>query len=496
MKSAHRVKFPEAIPGQFILTSSSDGTTPESHPLRTSWTGHELGGLELRTAPDLPVVRCKAASGATIGYFLGDPVDFHAGRIIRDELLLEDPPADGAELGAWIEEQVYRYGGRWAFILSTAKARRLYVDAAASLAVVYDPEARIAGSTAGAVYGPDEFLSRFDADLFERMDILGGGWFPGELTPHRGLRRLLCNFYLDLNDWSAHRHWHAEIEESAEGIAAAHRLGEALRRGVLTYLESASCCMALTGGHETRLLLAAAHDRARSVLFYCLCDADSSRDARISEKLAQDFGLELRLLPFPPVSDSEANEWMARTGYCAGEHRYRYKGIEQLGGYDFRMGGAAGEVGRGFFWRPRDGEAPLDAANIYARLALPAHPAAEQAVAAWFDTLPTEDPLLQLDLAYLELRLSCWFAVQTYGSTGPKPAYPMISREVFTRMLELPPEWRRENRWILSVIRAFWPELLSVPINNLGPIREAFRSLQRVIRKPSLVTRRLKRRFG
>ena len=63
-------------------------------------------------------------------------------------------------------------------------------------------------------------------------------------------------------------------------------------------------------------------------------------------------------------------------------------------------------------------------------------------------------------------------------------------------MLELPPEWRRENRWILSVIRAFWPELLLVPINNLGPIREAFRSLQRVIRKPSLVTRRLKRRFG
>jgi hypothetical protein len=254
--------------------------------------------------------------------------------------------------------------------------------------------------------------------------------------------------------------------------------------------------MALTGGNESRLLLSLARGWARSIHFVCWYDKRRSRDRVISERLAAMFGLNVRFLQFPGVSEDEANEWMARTGYCAAENRYRYKITGLLDEFDRMIGGLGGEIGRGFFWRTGDGDRPMTAADIYRRLALPSHPDAEAAVAAWFRTLPTTEPLLQLDLAYLEVRMSCWASVSAYAAIGPRQVYPMVSRDVYTRMLTLPPEWRRNTRWFLKTIETNWPELLSVPINNLGPVREALRSLRRVIRQPSLVARRLKRRFG
>ena len=496
MKSAQVVNFPHAILGQFILMNASEATTLKPHPLRGSWIEHEIEGIYLATAPGLGVIQCQTADGRTIGFFIGDPVDFTEGCLVLDERKVTEPPAGLDELERWIEETVYRYGGRYVFVLTSGPVKRVYVDAAGSLPLVYDKERKVAGSTAGAIYDEDEFADRFDAALFDRMRLLEGGWFPAGLTPHRGLQRLLANFYIDLADWTTHRHWPRDIEQNSDGPAAAERLGSSIRKGTRTFLTSGRSCLALTGGHETRLLLATAREWASSAVFFCLSDADAARDRLISSRLARRFGLNLRILPFPQVTDAEAEQWMARTGYCAGEHRYRYKGVQQLDDFDFRIGGTAGEVGRGFYWRPGDGDAALTARDLYARLALPADPTAEQAVANWFDTLPTRDPLLQLDLAYLELRLSCWFAVQTYGSIGPSHAYPLISREVFTRMLQLPAEWRRANRWMIAVIRSFWPELLEVPINDLGRVRETIRLVQRAVRRPSLVARRLKRRFG
>lgn len=490
------VNFPEAIPGQFILFDREHPATSGVQSPRDGWSRDDVDGVRVFRSPELPLLRCRNGRGDLIGFFIGHPVDFEAASAIVDDVSLADPPEDVAAIDAWVEEQVYRFAGRYAFVLTWKGATRLYLDAAGSLPVVYDSDACLAGSTAGAIYSRDEFLKRFDGDLFDRMEILGGGWFPAALTPHQGLQRLLCNFYLDLKTRSTHRHWPIEIRQSADGPSASIRAGEEIRRGVMAYHRLGSCCMALTGGHETRLLLSTVREFRDSTEFFFLSDAAGGRDRIITARLAREFGLKLRVIPFPEVSDDEAVQWMARTGYCAGEHRYRYKAIQQLAEFDYCLGGSAGEVGRGFFWRAGDGSGPLDAQQIYTRLGLPPCPAAEQAVADWANTLPTADPLLQLDLAYLELRMSCWFAVQTYGSVGPKQAYPMISRQVFARMLEVPVDYRRGNRWILDVIRAFWPELLNVPINNLGRVRETVRLVRRAVGQPSLVVRHLKRRFG
>jgi hypothetical protein len=72
----------------------------------------------------------------------------------------------------------------------------------------------------------------------------------------------------------------------------------------------------------------------------------------------------------------------------------------------------------------------------------------------------------------------------------------MVSREIFTRMMELPPSWRRKSRWMRFLIEDSWPELLSIPINSLGSFREAVRSAKRVMRQPSLLARRWRKRYA
>lgn len=490
------VNFPEALPGQFIFFDRSQVRASDLEPLRDGWSRVQIGNFEIHRAPELPIVRCRGDDGEVVGFFLGYPIDFDAATAVSTELVLPSALISSGGLGHWVEQHIYRFAGRFVFVLTWQGHSRVYLDAAGSLPVVYDADARLVGSTAGAIYGPQEFIERFDDGIFDRLNLLDGGWFPGRLTAHRGLQRLTCNFYLDLESWQPQRHWPSDMKHNPDPDAASLMLGEEIRKGVRAYLALGSCCMALTGGHETRLLLSTVRNSVQSMTFFCLSETEPGRDQVISSRLARRFGLRLRFIQFPEVTDQEAIDWMARTGFCAAEHRYRYKGVKQLNEFNYCIGGSAGEVGRGFFWRPGDGARPLTAPEIYSRLGLPSCLAAEKAVADWTATLPTKDPLLQLDLAYLELRMSCWFAVQTYGSIGPKQAYPMISRRVFRRMLEVPPSHRRANEWILCVIRSFWPELLTVPINSLGPFREAVRTIVRAVRRPSLVARRLRRRFG
>jgi hypothetical protein len=489
------VTFPSAIPQQFIIANAQDPALTEDHPLRAGWDRHDLGAVHLLASPDVRIVRCDLADGSLAGVFIGEPIDVAARRSVQGGVILPAPKSID-EIDAWVEEQIYRFSGTYLFVLAFAGVSRVYLDADGFMPLVYDPARRVAGSTAAAVYRRDDYLQKFDAELFDQLNILGGGSFPAGLTAHSGLKRLLCNFYLDLQAWTVRRHWpNGEFSHSPHPEQAARELGQAIRAGVDSYLQSGPSCIALTGGNETRLLLSLLTDSAQSLQFVCFRDAATARDCTIAERLARRFGLNLRYLRFPPVTDDEANEWMARIGYCAGEHRYRSKAGEALRGYRYFIGGLGGEIGRGFLWRPTDGDEPVSPTDIYKRLMLPPCPPAEKAVAEWFETVPAGHPLFLLDIAYLELRMCCWAAVQAYGTIGPH-VHPMVSREIFTRMMELPPSWRRKSRWMRFLIEDSWPELLSIPINSLGSFREAVRSAKRVMRQPSLLARRWRKRYA
>ena len=124
------------------------------------------------------------------------------------------------------------------------------------------------------------------------------------------------------------------------------------------------------------------------------------------------------------------------------------------------------------------------------RFGLPIHARVIEATDAWFQGVRGFNGLTQLDLAYLELRMSAWAFAQAYAQDAiVDHVHPMITRESFRLMLELGPEAKRQNAFILDGIRALWPTLLELPINRYGDLRDLlgfvhrFRDAKRVLRK-------------
>ncbi|PWG03432.1 hypothetical protein [Sphingosinicella humi] len=489
------IKYPTCIDGQFAIIAPSQGANHESGEKFTA----ELalaGGVRVRTHGELDVVRVLDPQGATIGLFLGDVVDNSVGAVL-DRDFVQEGPNDVSSIDPWIERNVYRYSGRHIFVLSCAHGNRIYLDAGGMLPVVYDSSKRAAGSTAAAILSPDEFEERFDRDLFETLGIFRDGWFPAGLTAHHGLNRLLPNFYLDLDTWLPHRHWPLrQIEADPDPHRVIREIGQEIRRNVAPYLGAGDLFLALTGGYETRLILSVCRDIADRVRFVCFFKTEGDRDLLLAQALARRLGVKLDTHEFAVASDDEAMEWVARSGYCAGEGRYSHATLKKLSADAHLVGGVAGEVGRGFFWRPKDDSTRrLTAADIVSRMALPRATAVDTAVSQWHQTVEDFDPLLQLDLAYLELRVSCWAAVQAYSTLKPRRVYPLVSRRIFTGMLMLPPDWRRDERWIREAIRDSWPEALDVPFNSLGVVKDNLLLIRRAASRPGLIVRRIKRKF-
>jgi hypothetical protein len=63
-------------------------------------------------------------------------------------------------------------------------------------------------------------------------------------------------------------------------------------------------------------------------------------------------------------------------------------------------------------------------------------------------------------------------------------------------MLALPPEWRRSNKLIRSAVVQNWPELLDLPINRYGDVRDMLRLAGRAVRKPHLIVKKARKLFA
>ena len=96
-----------------------------------------------------------------------------------------------------------------------------------------------------------------------------------------------------------------------------------------------------------------------------------------------------------------------------------------------------------------------------------------EATDAWLESVRPFNSLTQLDLAYLELRMSAWAFAQSYAQDAiVDHLHPLICRETYQLMLELPPDAKRQKRLIFDGVDQLWPELLEIPINRYGDARD------------------------
>jgi hypothetical protein len=250
--------------------------------------------------------------------------------------------------------------------------------------------------------------------------------------------------------------------------------------------------MGLTGGADSRLMLAALRGATDDVLFYTV-DAPGARFDRVrAAEIALRFGLRHRVLPYVRATPAQAEVWDRRVGHAVETvNRWMHPSVAPLCEYAC-VGGLGGEVGRCFLW-PELANVPqtIDARDVVDRLKLPRLRRLEARIARWLAELPETDPARVLDIAYIEQRMGTWGFAPSYSNPRSLVLHPLGSAAALRAMLALPAEYRQNEGMVRGVIERCWPELLELPINRYGDRRDLGRRLARLAR-PVRVWRKLR----
>ena len=461
-------------------------------PVAAGATRVLLDSTALDVYGDVPVIAVLDLTQKAIGYLLGTVIDPDNKTMPRCRLQL-DVVLTPDNLDQIVETQIYRLAGSFLFVLDVFGHRRIYLDADGAKSCVYDPVTKRAASTVMALLDEDEYWARLDHELYQALEVGQAGWFSAGLTAHTGIKRLICNHYLDLETWGTVRHWPvAAIDPSSDPAASFDAIMGRTSATIETLANAGNVNIALTAGTDSRFILASSRDLVDRITVVTVAAPAAKLDVACASELARRLGLRHKILPYREASSERAQTWQIRAGHCiSGVNMKMHPSVEPLK-KSFFVGGLGGEVGRGFLWLTSDADTPIDAAGIVARLKLPRHPAVVAGVDAWLAPIAHFDTLLKLDLAYLELRMSSWGFADAYANPVRTELHPMISRANFEAMLSIPPEMRRDGSIFRDAITRAWPELMALPINKYGDWRDVRKKAFDVVADPRRAVRKVR----
>jgi hypothetical protein len=453
-----------AIPRGYLLSI----TAPEAPP------GHLvrcLHGHSLASGPEMPVCPLRDASGAEVGWLLGWPVSPDA-RIVSDEYIID--PSDP-------EPTLYELGGAWLAVLPTV--RRVYLDAAGTLDLVYSKALQRAAPT--SAWMPEAPL---DDDLVAALDIPARdhNWYPFGLTPRFGVTRLLPNHYLDLQTWESVRHWPTGRLPDMTPPGVVETVGIRTERTIRA-MAPLRPYMALTAGRDTRSLLACSRAVAEQLEFFTIAipDRQATLDVEIARRLARRVGLNHRVIEPLPASDAELDEWQRRVDRTIAGRTWRnVRVLRTLDAGRPYLPGEVGATAKGFYWRSSDTDrTSLSGDDLRRRMGFPAAPAMIEAAEAWLARVPDVGTLQRLDLLFVEMRTGCWAAATNVGhGESPPRIYPLAHRQTIGAMIGLPAAYKRRKQFAGDLIRARWPELAELPFNRLPGMRGVVTTAKRLVR--------------
>lgn len=433
-------------------------------------------------------VRCVTNKQAQrIGWCLGEPMSLAPSAILsgpdNDTLVV---PSSEEEITAALMDWV----GPYLFILP--RMGIVISDCGARVPCFYDIDIPLLASSP-ALMGADE--QDMDRELLRQVDIERKGWLPFGITAWDNIRRLLPNHVLELGRHRPRRYWPVSAPEPVNNDPlVVSVIGSLLSRIIGKAVESRKAALQLTAGRETRTLLATARPYLNRIAeAVTLVHADDPLDVTVACELAKIAGITHHHLAKVVSTRDEYREWMERTGFVVGDENPRhYNSFRAVNTDLVSLPGLGGEVARAFYWLPSDKpQQQLTPANLLSRLDMPLHATLLKAATAWLETVSQFDLYTVMDLAYIEQRLGCWAAPSPYGSSSfRREVCPFIQKSVFGAMLQLTPEFRRQQALALAIIQNTWPELMCRGFNEqVG--RDRYIALFRKITDPV----RLRRRF-
>lgn len=459
--------------------------------------GQTLGKYWLSIGPDLPRVRVTDENGVSFGVLLGFAIDLNDATLVRE--VWQAPTGADLMTDAGIYRALRALGGRYLWIYVSGDKARIYPDAVTQVTCVWDRQTQSAGSTSLAILDAEDYAARFDKPLFDRLKVLGEGWFPAGLTAHDGVERLLPNHYLDLATWTAHRFAAVTITGEAAPATVIDEVVSAVQTQVKALLTGTqSPVIALTAGRESRAVLACLREWTNELQFVTVTGEDRHQtDTVIAQRIAADLGIAHIMLRRKVADQQHQDLFLRRSGHCFGDSNMQYHpSVHPLHPDHVFAGGLGGEIARAFFWRGEDtADMAITPSLLMARFGLPQSDKVERALQIWLDGLHSAMTAQDiLDRAYLELRLGPWAMAQFCADPKVVRYAPMITYDTVASMLALPAQWKAEKRLNAAIVDRLWPELHRYPYNTLGKFMDIWVRVQRVLDNPAILIKKLRQR--
>jgi hypothetical protein len=436
----------------------------------------------LTVHPDLPLCQAnhEGRSLTLLGYLL-DPI-----HPTLSDLEIITAMLRQAASATDIFAHTHALGGRWILIIDDGKETLLFNDATGCRQVFYTNnsfEEIWCASQPGIIAEELGFQVDKDAlDCFintqacqERIEY----WWPGESSPYKEIRHLLPNHYLDLRDGSCRRFWPYEKLRFMSCQEAVHSASLMLRGLMQAASNRFDLALAVTGGWDSRLLLAATREIRQDIFYYTLMYnrfynlTETSPDVKTPSELLPQLGLEHHIIRCPSQMHRKFRDIYFRNVTSAHE---AWGNIAQ-GIYEnypqnrVCMKAVVNEVARcyppcrlAFFERPT--------AEKLARISgMDRNAFAVKHFKKWL--IQTQDTISSLnvhimDLFYLEQRMGNWYAMsQMEWDIAQEVFEPFNCRDLITVFLSVEDKYKRQpaNRLYRMLIWALWPDVLSAPIN-------------------------------
>lgn len=290
----------------------------------------------------------------------------------------------------------------------------------------------------------------------------------GDQTQFSGIKKLKPNHYLNLANGNKVRFFPNKKNLSLS-IDEATDQATIILKGILTAVTyRGPVMMGLTAGWDSRLLLAASKEVKDHILYFVMAHKDADFDIKVSERLANHFGLNHARHMYSASFNKEKYNHVKES---LENVNLDYAGLFATSSFLPRMvnlSGAGGEITRLEFGKINS----LSGEKLAALAKYPKQPYPIRVYSKWIDENDNHFKRLgydTLDLFYWEEILSNKAAkIISEAHAVNRLIFPVFNcRALITTLLSVESSFRqKQNNYLyLKIIKKLWPETLREPIN-------------------------------
>lgn len=372
------------------------------------------------------------------------------------------------------EHATAELSGRWILFVSIRGQARLYPDAGGTKSVFYTvsdlQSERWIGSQPRLI--SEAVTPTIDTETLETFcsGNVKNSW-PGDITPYKNIRQLLPNHYVDLGSGEVRRFWPYGPLPHYDTDTAAQKIGETLSAILTSVVARRHVAMPLTGGYDSRVLLACSGERKKHIEFFAVTDPGTpSHDTSIPKRLMSSLGLKGHIFHakrFDKAFWDIYRQNVAEMFWDKGSTKF-FTFARYGDGWFVATGNIAELIRRCSYYRDGIHPSAISPAALAEKAGYEGNPVAIQAFERWLCDVPQDLDMKVLDLFYWEHRVGNWISMGLTGLDTVCEVIPVYNCRTILEagvMVDIAPRLE-PYRLFRRICEMFEPVTASFPFND------------------------------